>query len=256
MDLKGKTAVITGGTSGIGLATASCLAAQGAKVVIAGRDAERGEQAAHALGSEGHDVSFVQTDVADDDQVAALAASAAGDGDIDMWFNNAGIEGAVGPIEAVGEDVVRHLMEVNVMGVYSGIRHASRHMSPGGVIVNTASFVGTKAPVPIAVAYGATKAAVVSMTRSAAIALGEAGISVFAICPFIVDTPMVDRLTGGAGPDARAQFAAQFAPSGKLTAPAEVGHVVAELASDAAGYASGTVLMVDAGPTVEVLPAS
>lgn len=227
----------------------------GAKVVIAGRDAERGKQAAEALAAEGADVAFVQTDVAQDDQVAALADSAAGDGSIDIWFNNAGIEGAAGPIEAVGDDTMRDLLAINVKGVYSGIRHAARHMASGGVIVNTASFVGTVAPVPVAVAYGATKAAVVSMTRSSAIALGEQGISVFAVCPYIVDTAMVDRLTGGAGPEARAGFAAQFAPSGKLTPPGDIGKVVADLASGSQAHPSGTVLMVDAGPSVEVLPA-
>ena len=253
MELTGKTAVITGGTSGIGLAAASCLAAKGSKVVIAGRDAERGKQATSTLRSEGADVSFVQTDVAHDDQVAALAATAAGDGTIDIWFNNAGIEGAAGPIEAVGDDVASDLMAVNFKGVYSGIRHAAKRMSPGSMIVNASPFVGTKTPVPIAVAYGGTRAAVVSMTRSAAIALGEEGISVFAICPFIVDTPMVDRLTGGTGPEARAQFAAQFAPSGKLTPPADVGKVVADLASGTGGYPTGTVFLIDAGPSVEIL---
>jgi NAD(P)-dependent dehydrogenase (short-subunit alcohol dehydrogenase family) len=253
MDLKGKTAVITGGATGIGFATARCLAAKGCKVVIAGRDAGRGRQAANDLGSEGADVSFVQTDVAHDDQVAVLAATAAGDGTIDIWFNNAGIEGPVGPVAAVGDDIVNDLLAVNVKGVYSGIHHAARHMSSGGVIVNTASFVGTKTPVPVAVAYGATKAAVVSMTRSAAIALGEQGISVFAVCPYIVDTPMLDRLTGGAGPEARAQFAAQFAPSGKPTPPEDIGKVVADLASGTGGYPAGTVLLIDVGPSVEIL---
>ncbi len=251
--MNGKTAVITGGATGIGLATARALASESARVVIAGRDAERGEQAAQALRSEGGDVSFVRTDVARDEDVAALAATAAGSGTIDFWFNNAAIEGIAGPLEAVGDVVARELLDVNVKGVYSGMRHASRHMSAGGVIVNNASFVGVKAPVPIAVAYGGTKAAVVSMTRSAAVALDEQGISVFAICPYIVDTPMVDRLTGGAGPEARAGFAAQFAPSGELTPPEDVAKVVVDLASGAGGYPSGTVLLVDAGPTIATL---
>ncbi len=253
MALTGKTAVITGGTAGIGFATARCLAALGSRVVIAGRDAVRGEQAANSLRSDGADATFVRTDVAHDDQVAALAATAAGDGTIDIWFNNAGIEGVAGPIEVVADDVVRDLLAVNVKGVYSGIRHSAKYMSAGGVIVNSASFVGTKTPVPIAVAYGATKAAVVSMTRSAAVSLSEQGISVFGVGAFIVDTPMVDRLTGGAGPEARAQFAAQFAPSGKLTPPEDVGRVVADLASGIGGYPTGTVLLIDAGPSVEIL---
>jgi NAD(P)-dependent dehydrogenase (short-subunit alcohol dehydrogenase family) len=253
MVLTGKTAVITGGTTGIGFATARRLAAKGSRVVIAGRDAMRGERAVAALRSEGADVIFVRTDVAHDDQVAALAAAAAAAGTIDIWFNNAGIEGVTGPIEVVGDDVVRELLAVNFKGVYSGIRHAANCMSAGGVIVNNASFVGTKAPVPIAIAYGGTKAAVISMTRSAAVALSERGISVFGICAFIVDTPMVDRLTGGAGPGARAQFAAQFAPSGKLTAPDDVGKVVADLVSGTGRYPTGTVLLIDAGPSVELM---
>jgi NAD(P)-dependent dehydrogenase (short-subunit alcohol dehydrogenase family) len=221
--------------------------------VIAGRDAQRGEQIAELLRSEKGDVSFVRTDVARDEDVAALAATAAGGGTIDFWFNNAGVEGVAGPLEVVDDDVVRELLNVNVKGVYSGIRHAVRHMTAGGVIVNNASFVGTTAAVPIAIAYGGTKAAVVSMTRSAAVALDEQGISVFAICPFIVDTPMADRLTGGAGPEARAGFAAQLAPSGKLTAPEDVAEVVMTFASDAKTYPTGTVLMVDSGPTIEIL---
>lgn len=191
--------------------------------------------------------------MADDQQVAELARTAAAGGGIDIWFNNAGIEGAAGPLEAVGDDIVTELLAINQKGVYSGMRHAAAHMSSGGLIVNNASFVGVTAPVPIAVAYGGTKAAVVSMTRSAAIALGERGISVYGICPVIVDTPMVDRLTGGAGPEARAGFAADFAPSGRLTQPEEVAKVVMDVVSGEAGYPSGTVLLVDAGPSVETL---
>jgi NAD(P)-dependent dehydrogenase (short-subunit alcohol dehydrogenase family) len=253
MSMAGKTAVITGGAAGIGLATARALAAESARVVIAGRNAEHGEQAAEMLRAEKADVSFIRTDVARDEDVAALAEAAAATGSIDFWFNNAGVEGIAGPLEVVDDLVVRELLDVNVKGVYSGIRHASRHMATGGVIVNNASFVGTTAAVPIAIAYGGTKAAVVSMTRSAAVALGEQGISVFAICPFIVDTPMADRLTGGAGPEAREGFAAQLAPSGKLTAPEDIAQAVLALASDAKIYPTGTVLTVDAGPSIETL---
>jgi NAD(P)-dependent dehydrogenase (short-subunit alcohol dehydrogenase family) len=145
---------------------------------------------------------------------------------------------------------VQQLVNTNFKGVFSGMRHAARRMVTGGVIVNMASFNGTKMPVPIAVPYGATKAAVVSMTQSAALGLQDRGVSVFALCPYIVDTPMLDRLTGGQGPEVRAAFAAQFAPSKRLTTPDEIAQVVLGLCRRNSGYRSGDVLVVDAGPSV------
>ena len=249
-----RSAVITGGSAGIGFATAQALSRKGYTVFIAGRDQQRGDAAAAELRAGGADARFIRTDVSQDKEVAALASEAAQAGPIDAWFNNAGVEGIAGPLAVVDDDAVRELFDINLKGVYSGLRHSAEHMAEGGVIVNNASFVGVLAPVPIAVAYGATKAAVVSMTRSAAIGLADQGISVFAVCPFIVDTPMLDRLTGGAGPEARAGFAAQFAPSGKLTEPGEVADVVASLVSGERNHPSGTVLTIDAG-SVEILGA-
>jgi NAD(P)-dependent dehydrogenase (short-subunit alcohol dehydrogenase family) len=158
-----KTAVITGGASGIGLATAELFAAEGATVVIAGRDAVKGAAAVAALGGS---TTFVQTDVGDDAQVAALAAAAAArTGTIDIWFSNAGYEGPIGAFDGWTDESITELLNTNVKGVLSGLRHASAHMKGSGVIVNTASFIGTTVPVPIAVAYGATKAAVISAGR-------------------------------------------------------------------------------------------
>jgi NAD(P)-dependent dehydrogenase (short-subunit alcohol dehydrogenase family) len=142
---------------------------------------------------------------------------------------------------------VQQLVNTNFKGVFSGMRHAARRMVTGGVIVNMASFNGTKMPVPIAVPYGATKAAVVSMTQSAALGLQDRGVSVFALCPYIVDTPMLDRLTGGQGPEVRAAFAAQFAPSKRLTTPDEIAQVVLGLCRRNSGYRSGDVLVVTPG---------
>jgi NAD(P)-dependent dehydrogenase (short-subunit alcohol dehydrogenase family) len=105
-------------------------------------------------------------------------------------------------------------------------------------------------PVPVAVPYGGSKAAVVSMTQSAAIGLLDRGVAVFALCPYIVDTPMLDRLTGGQGPEVRAAFAEQFAPSKRLTTPDEVAQVILTLCNRTSGHGSGAVLVVDAGPTV------
>ena len=251
--LEERVAVITGGATGIGLATAERLAAEGAEVVLAGRDAARGEHAVRAIARVGGRARFIRTDVTDDRQVASLAEAAGAHGQIDIWVNNAGIEGRIGPLAAIDDALVSALLNTNVKGVYSGMRHAVPRMPGGGVIVNVASFVGTKMPVPIAVAYGGTKAAVVSMTRSAAEALREERIRVFAICPWIVDTPMVDRLTGGGAPEAKAAFARAFAPSGQLTRPEEVGAVVLDLCLQSGPWQSGDTLLVDAGPTVTPL---
>jgi NAD(P)-dependent dehydrogenase (short-subunit alcohol dehydrogenase family) len=246
-----RVVVVTGGATGIGLASARRFAAEGATVVMAGRDATRGEGAAQEIRASGGRVTFVRTDVTDDGHVAALAQRAASaQGVIDVWFNNAAIEGRIGRLGDFDDFMVRQLLDTNIKGVYSGMRYAAEHMRNGGVIINNASFVGTAMPVPIAIAYGGTKAAVVSMTRAAALEFADQGIDVVAVSPWIVDTPLVDRLTGGQGPQARASFAAQFAPSGKLTQPEEIADVVAGLAGRTVSYRSGDALLVDAGPSV------
>jgi NAD(P)-dependent dehydrogenase (short-subunit alcohol dehydrogenase family) len=253
-NLDNRVAVVTGGATGIGLASARRLAAEGATVVIASRDATRGEAAAEAIRASGGRATFIATDVTDDSQVATLAKRAAGGQDvIDIWFNNAGVAGRIGPLGAFDDLTVSQLLDTNVKGVYSGMRYAAEHMRDGGVIINNASFVGTVTLSPLAIGYGGTKAAVVSMSRAAAIALADQGIDVFAIAPYIVDTPMIDRLTDGQGLQARAAFAAQFAPSGKLTLPEQVAEVVAGLVNRTSPYRSGDVLLVDAGPSVTIM---
>ena len=215
--------------------------------MIAGRNEERGCAAVSAIAPIGIDIRFVRTDVTDDAQVEALARSAAErTGSIDIWFNNAGIEGTLGELEEIDDGIASEVIDINFKGVYSGMRHAARYMSNGGTIVNNASFVGTVTPVPIAIAYGGTKAAVVSMTKATAVGLADQGIQVFAVCPYIVDTPMVDRITGGEGIEARAEFAAGFAPSGLLTQSEEVAEVVTDLCDGRRAATSGDAFLVDA----------
>jgi len=249
-----RVVVVTGGATGIGLASARRFAAEGATVVMAGRDATRGEGVAELIRGSNGRATFVTTDVTDDSQVAALAQQAAGERDvIDVWFNNAGVEGEIGGVGELDDLTVCHMLDTNVKGVYSGMRYAVEHMRAGGMIINNASFVGTLMQMPVAIAYGGTKAAVVSMTRAAALALVDQGIDVVGIAPWIVDTPMIDRLTGGQGPEARAGFAAQFTPGGKLTPREEVADVVVGLADRTTSYRSGDVLVIDAGPSVTIM---
>jgi NAD(P)-dependent dehydrogenase (short-subunit alcohol dehydrogenase family) len=252
--LDGKVAVITGGATGIGLAASRMLAGEGATVVIASRNAARGESVAAAIRDGGGRATSVPTDVTDDGQVAELAKHAAEErGVIDIWFNNAGMEAESGPLEAVGDEGMRDLLNTNVKGVYSGMRYAAAQMRENGLIINNASFVGWEVPVPVAIAYGGTKAAVIAMTRAAALSLADERIDVVAIAPWVIDTPMIDRITGHQGPQARAGLAALYNPSGKLVPAEHTGEVVTALANRTSSFRSGDVLLVDHGPTVTTM---
>lgn len=248
----GSTAVVTGGTSGIGRAIALLLGQEGARVHVAGRDEQRGLAVAREVTARGGEGRFARVDVTVDAEVAALARAAGADGPIDHWFSNAGAEGPIGPMAGWDEAALREVLDVNLKAVLSGLRHASEHMASGGVVVNTASFVGTALPVPVAVPYAAAKAGVVAAGRSAAPLLAEAGISVYTLCPWIVDTPMVDRLTGGA-PEDKAGFAAGFAPSGRLTSVDDVAGVALDLLDGRLPASSGDAFLVDAGGVATLL---
>ena len=244
-----RTVVITGGASGIGLATAELFAEEGATVVIAGRDAIKGQRAAAALGDR---VSFVRTDVGDERQVAELAKVAAErTGHIDVWFNNAGYEGPIGPFDVWTDETISELLNTNIKGVLWGLRYAAERMKGvGGVIVNVASFIGTTVAVPIAVAYGATKAAVISASNSAAVALEPDGVRVFALCPWIIDTPMLERFIGSTSAEDKQNFAANFNPSGKLARPSDIAAVVADIADGRSETENGSAFLVDSGSLV------
>lgn len=249
---EGSITVVTGGTSGIGRAVATRLGEEGAQVYLAGRDKERGAAVAAEVTSRGGKGHFVHTDVSVDVDVERLARTAAAEGRIDHWISNAGTEGPIGPMTGWDEQALREVLDTNLKGVLSGLRHASERMVRGGAIVDIASFVGTALPVPIAVPYAAAKAGVVAAGRSAAPLLADSGIDVYTVCPWVVDTPMVDRLTGGASDD-KAGFAAGFAPSGALTSAADVARVVLDLLDGGLSARSGDAYLVDAGSTVTLL---
>ncbi|MDQ1106685.1 SDR family oxidoreductase [Nocardioides zeae] len=250
----GRTAVVTGGTSGIGRALAVRLGQEGVRVVVAGRDERRGAAVVEEVTALGGRAEFVATDVTVDADVRRLAERASADGPLDLWFSNAGTEGPIGPMATWDETALRQVLDVNLLGVLSGLRHAADHLRRGGAVVNTASFVGTALAVPIAVPYAAAKAGVVAAGRSAAPLLADAGIAVYTLCPWVIDTPMVDRLTGGA-PDDKAGFAAGFAPSGRLTTTDEVAQAAWDLVEGRIAASSGDAFLVDAGPTVTRLRA-
>jgi len=246
--LKGKTAVVTGGASGIGAATARAFAAAGARVVIG--DLQDGDAVARDIGG-----LFVHTDVRRSEQVQALIARAVAEhGRLDVFFNNAGVE-MHAPMAVMDDEEHRNLVDVNVNGVFYGIKHAIAAMlnnpaPTGGSIVNTASVAGIEGT-PMLGSYCASKHAVVGLTRTAALEYGRFGIRVNAICPGVIRTPML------AGFQFDEQAVARMGSAhalGRIGEVEEVARVVLFLASDDSSFVSGVALPVDGGLSAGMLP--
>ncbi|MGO2112060.1 MAG: SDR family NAD(P)-dependent oxidoreductase [Pseudoclavibacter sp.] len=247
MELDGKVAIITGGASGIGRATVSTFLREGARVVIGDIDREGARAVVAQEERAGHKgrVAAVPADVGSWDDVRALVAAAVDTfGRLDVMFNNAGIPGGYPILEQEPAAHYHPIMRVDLDGVYFGILAASRQFvaqeSPG-VIINTSSVYGQSAG-ERALVYGAAKAGVISLTRSAALELAEHGIRVVAITPGRANTPILARFS-----DELNAFMATEQLRGRLTEPAEIGEVVAFLASDRANAINGTVVSVDDG---------
>lgn len=242
--LAGKAAVVTGGGSGIGRATAARLAAEGASVVLADMSPAAAD-VAREIDPGGGQVIFRQADVRDSGQVhAAFAAALAEFGRCDIAVNNAGII-AGGPI--TDDDADEHLdalWQVCVAGVWHGCRAALACMRPrgGGVILNTASSAALW-PTPASPAYGLAKAAVLHLTRSLAVAYGPDGVRVNAVLPGPTKTAIFAS-AGVADPGLEARYAAAI-PLGSMIEPAEIAAAFAYLASDEAASVTGAALQVD-----------
>ncbi|ATQ68634.1 MULTISPECIES: glucose 1-dehydrogenase [Methylosinus] len=242
--LQGKIAVVTGGSSGIGLATAKLFAAEGAKVVITGRRKPELEAAVAEIGS---NAFGVQGDVAKLDDLDRLYAEVkARHGRIDILFANAGLA-RLAPLEAVDEAHFDLLFGVNVKGLLFTVQKALPLFSAGGAIVLNSSVANTKG-MPAFGVYSATKAAVRSFVRSWTSELKDRGIRVNAISPGPIETPIFDTL--GLPAEQVAEFGAnisQSVPLGRFGRPEEIAAAVLFLASDAASYVAGVDLYADGG---------
>jgi NAD(P)-dependent dehydrogenase (short-subunit alcohol dehydrogenase family) len=247
--LAGKRALITGGASGIGRATALLFAREGAAVAVADLDEARGEQVVRTIEDAGGRAIFVHCDVTQaQDCQRAVRLTVDELGGLDVLFNNAGIIRRANVLDTSEQEWDR-VMTVNVKSIFLLSKAAIPVMARagGGVIINTASgwgLVGGRD----AVSYCASKGAVVNMTRAMALDHGEQNIRVNCICPGDTDTPMLREEARQLG-EADAQFLADAArrPLRRIGCPEDIAQAVLYLASDAASYVTGTILVVDGG---------
>ncbi|MEZ6128571.1 MAG: glucose 1-dehydrogenase [Planctomycetaceae bacterium] len=247
MSFKGKVALVTGGTSGIGRETAIQFAKSGAKVVLAGRRQLEGDAVVEEIRAAGGEAHFVQTDVSDETQVQRLVEETVRlFGRVDIAFNNAGVEHG-GPITEFSEEDYRHVFDINVLGVFLSQKYEIPAMlkSGGGVIINTSSILGHVA-VPGAAIYNASKHAVEGITKTTALELADKGIRVNSVAPGAIATDMIDRFAGEEGADSRQQLESMH-PMGRLGQAKEIAAAVLYLASDAASFTTGISLPVDGG---------
>ncbi len=249
--LEGKVALITGGASGMGLATAERFTAEGAAVVIADLNRDAGEAAVQALGDRSR---FTVCDVSDEADVAAAVDLAVGSfGRIDIVFNNAGIGGAFGPVTELEVEHWDATFAVLVRGVFLGIKHGARAMieqGDGGSIINTASVAGLGGGAGPQ-AYSAAKAAVVNLTVTTAAELAPHGIRVNAICPGVIFTPLMHS---GDEADAE-QMIEELQPLPRRGEAADIAGAALWLAGPDSGFVSGEAIKVDgallaAGPRI------
>ncbi|WP_046469656.1 SDR family NAD(P)-dependent oxidoreductase [Allosalinactinospora lopnorensis] len=243
----GSTALVTGGGSGIGRAVALAFAREGAFVVVAGRRAEPLEGTVKLIQDAGGTASAVTADVTDAEDMARLMEETARRcGRLDIAVNNAGTLTAADPVADIDEREWRTLLEVNVTGVLLAMGEQIRHMrGRGGTIVNVSSNIGTHLRIPGIGAYAASKAAVTTLTRAAALEYIGEGIRINAVSPGASDTPM--SLLPGETEEQRAARMREQVPIGRIGALEEIAPAVLYLASPESGFAVGTDLVLDGG---------
>jgi NAD(P)-dependent dehydrogenase (short-subunit alcohol dehydrogenase family) len=242
--MNGKTAIITGGGSGFGQATAVKLAEKGANICIVDISEENGQESVALCEKAGASVIFVQADVSKLEDVKRYVAETMEHfGKIDMFFNNAGISGSGVRTLECSEEEFEAIVNVNLKGAFYGLKYVVNEMlqTGGGSVVNTASLGGVVG-MPTLGAYSATKHGIVGLTKTIAGEYGRDNIRINAIAPGTNETPMVKAF-----PAEAIQQMADAVPMGRLGQPEEVANVVAFLLSDEASYVHGAVVSIDGG---------
>ena len=247
--LKDKVVIVTGGSQGIGRASALIFAREGAKVVVADVQAEGGEETVRMVKEAGGEAVFVQTDVSKEDQVKAMVAMTIEVyGKLDCAFNNAGVESenALTPLIDCPVADFDRLISINLRGVFICLKYEIPEMleAGGGAIVNTSSVAGLVG-FQLSAPYVASKHGVVGLTKAAALDYATSNIRVNALCPGVTNTPMVDDLIGG-NPEMEALIVGVH-PMGRIASPEEMAQTAVWLCSDEASFVTGVALAVDGG---------
>ncbi len=248
-----KVVLITGGTSGIGRATAIAFAKEGAKVVVSGRRKAEGIETVTYVEKVGGQGLFVQSDVSDEAQVKSLVDTVVKEfGRLDIAFNNAGIEGNLAPIAEQTAENYQKVFDINVKGVFLSMKHEIPAMlkTGGGSIVNTSSIAGSLG-FPAAAIYVASKHAVIGLSKTAALEVAKQGIRVNTVSPAAIQTDMLDRFIGDEQAEQKKQGFAAMHPVGRLGHVDEIASAVLYLSSPGASFITGTDLLVDGGFTAQ-----
>jgi len=249
---QGRVAMVTGGASGIGQAAAHAFAARGAIVVVLDLDIDQGEATCGAIREGGGSAHFQHCDITREEDVAAAVAFCVDElGRLDMAFNNAGTPGKPGLLEHCDLRDFEAVLRVNVLGTFLCMKHELQHMASvgSGSIVNTSSLAGLGGA-PHMPSYVASKHAVTGLTRAAALDYAHRGVRVNAICPGVVDTPMLDAWTRD-NPNSR-RLLDHAGPMSRPAQPEEIVALAVWLCSDEASFVTGTAVPIDGGTSASV----
>lgn len=253
MDFSSKIVAITGSAVGIGRAAVDAFARRGAAVAVVDRDVDAGNAFVSELISSGKEALFVQADVANEEDVRSMIASIMDRwGHLDILVNNAGVY-SQGNVVSTTLAEWNRIIAVNLTGAFLCSKHAANLMAggSGGVIINVASEAGLVG-IPDQIAYNVSKAGLISMTRSCAVDLASRNIRVNCVCPGTTDTPLVEQAIHRSNDPISARRKLESArPLNRLGKPEEIASAILYLASDIAGYATGSVLSIDGGYTAQ-----
>ncbi|MGI4951740.1 MAG: SDR family NAD(P)-dependent oxidoreductase [Janthinobacterium lividum] len=240
----GKVAFVTGAASGIGKATAVAFASEGARVAIIDRTEEALRQTAKAVEDASGELLVIACDISKPEQVEAAVARTVGTfGRLDVAFNNAGVENKAAPVADIELDEWDRILDINLRGTFVCMKHEIAQMlrQGSGVVVNTSSGAGIRG-VAGGSAYAASKHAIIGLTKSAALDYAKSNIRVNAVLPGNIETPMMDRFTGG-----DIQKAIDLEPVGRLGKPEEIAEAVLWMSSDLGAFVTGAAISVDGG---------